>query len=147
MKVIFLADVKDQGKKGEVKNVSEGYARNFLFPRHLAEEATTGNLQQLEQQQQAKARKQEQELELAKQLAKALESGRFVVKTHAGDGGKLFGAVTTKHIGDAIHSQGFDIDRRKISLPEPIKTLGGHQIHVKVHPEVTAKITVFVEAE
>lgn len=147
VKVIFLADVKGQGKKGEVKNVSEGYARNFLFPRQLAEEATSASLQQLEQQQAAKQRKQTQELEQARQLAKSLEDKRFVVKTHVGDGGKLFGAITTKHIGEALHAQGFDIDKRKVALAEPIKSLGGHQIHVKLHPEVTATITVFVEAE
>lgn len=147
MKVIFLTDVKGQGSKGEVKNVSEGYARNFLFPRNLAQEATTANLSQLEQQQNAKARKQEQEVLSARELASELEKQKFVVKTHAGDGGKLFGAVTTKHIGDAMHSQGFKVDKRKITLSDPIKALGGYQIQVKLHPEVTATITVFVEAE
>lgn len=147
MKVILLQDVKGQGKKGEVKNVSEGYARNFLFPRQLAQEATPANLSQLEQQHAAKAKKEQQELEQARELAKSLEGKRFAVKTHAGDGGKLFGAVTTKHIGDAINSEGFDIDKRKIVLSDPIKSLGGHQVHIKLHPEVTATVTVFVEAE
>ncbi|KPV42490.1 50S ribosomal protein L9 [Alicyclobacillus ferrooxydans] len=147
MKVILLEDVKGQGKKGEVKNVSEGYARNFLFPKNLAQEATPANLQQLEKQHEAKERKQEQELAQARELAKSLEAEKFVVKTHAGDGGKLFGAITTKHIGDAMHAKGFDVDKRKIALTDPIKSLGGHQVHVKLHPKVTATISVFVEAE
>ncbi|MCL6452834.1 MAG: 50S ribosomal protein L9 [Alicyclobacillus sp.] len=147
MKVIFLADVKNQGKKGEVKDVSEGYARNFLFPRQLAQEATEANLAQLRKQQDAKARKEQQEREQAQELARQLEGERFSVRTHAGEGGKLFGAVTTKHIADAIAARGFAVDKRKVVLPEPIKSLGGHAVQIKLHPDVTAKITVFVEAE
>lgn len=147
MKVIFLDDVKSQGKKGEVKNVSEGYARNFLFPRQLAQEATDTNMQQLRKQQEAKERKEAQNLEDAKHLAAQLKAQRVVVRTHAGEGGKLFGAVTTKHIADAIAEHGLHIDKRKVVLPDPIKALGGHQVQIKLHPEVTAKVTVFVEAE
>lgn len=147
MKVILLEDVKGQGKQGEVKNVSEGYARNFLFPRKLAIEASGANLQELDDKKEARARKQAQELAHAKEVKAQLESLRVVVQTHAGEGGRLFGAITTKHIGDALHEQGVKIDRRKIVLSEPIKSLGGHQVEVKLHHEVTATLAVFVEAD
>ncbi|MDQ0190929.1 50S ribosomal protein L9 [Alicyclobacillus cycloheptanicus] len=147
MKVIFLSDVKGQGKQGEVKNVSEGYARNFLFPKKLAVEANAANLQQLNAQKQAEERKQAQELEHARQLKSQVESLRVVVRTHAGEGGRLFGAITSKHIGDALHELGVEIDRRKIVLSEPIKSLGGHKVDIKLHHDVTASITVFVEAD
>lgn len=146
MKVILLEDVKGQGKKGETKNVSEGYARNYLLPRNLAQEATAVNLQELQAHKDAQTQREAHEVEVAKRLAEQLSSLRITVGAQAGDGGRLFGAVTTKHIGDAIVKQGYDIDKRKIQLPEPIKSLGGHQVHIKLHPEVTATVTVFVEA-
>jgi large subunit ribosomal protein L9 len=147
VKVIFLQDVKGQGKKGEVKEVSEGYARNFLFPRKLAVEATAAQLQQLKAQQEAQKRREAQELAAAKALAERLKNERVVVKAHTGEGGKLFGAITSKHVGDALAAKGYDIDRRKIQLHEPIKSLGAHPVQVKLHPEVAVQITVHVEAE
>lgn len=147
MKVILLQDVKGQGKKGEIKEVSEGYARNFLFPRKLAVEATPAELERLKAQQQAQARRAAQELAAAKALAEQLNKARVVVKAHTGDAGRLFGAVTSKHIGDALAALGFDIDKRKIHLPEPIKSLGAHPIQVKLHPDVSVQIMVHVEAE
>lgn len=142
-----MEDVKGQGKKGEVKNVSEGYARNYLFPRKLAIEATTANLQQLKEQKDAVARKEAQELADAKALSERLEQQKVVILAHAGEGGRLFGAITSKHIGDALQKLGFDVDKRKIQLSDPIKGLGGHRVQVKLHPEVTATVTVFVEEE
>jgi large subunit ribosomal protein L9 len=147
MKVILLADVKGQGKKGELKNVSEGYARNFLFPRKLAVEASEGAIQQLKSQQAAVAKKEAQELQLAKDLAQKLKNVAVVIHAHPGDGGKLFGAITSKHIADELKDLGFEIDKRKIQLGEPIKSLGQHQIHIKLHPEVTAEIVVSIQAE
>jgi len=147
MKVILSVDVKGQGKKGEVKEVSEGYARNFLFPRKLAIEANDSSLQQLKAQHDAKARRAAQELADAKALAEQLAATRASIKVHPGEGGRLFGAVTTKHIADALAKQGFTVDKRKIQVTDPIKALGGHQIHIKLHPEVTATMTVSVEAE
>jgi large subunit ribosomal protein L9 len=147
VKVILLEDVKGQGKKGEVKNVSEGYARNFLIPRNLAQEATTGNLVHLQAQRDAQAQREAQEVATAKKLGEQLSALRIAVSTQSGGGGKLFGAVTTKHIGDAISKLGYEIDRRKIQLTEPIKSLGGHEVHIKLHPEVTAKVTVLVESQ
>ncbi|MCL6597722.1 MAG: 50S ribosomal protein L9 [Alicyclobacillus macrosporangiidus] len=145
MKVILMADVKGHGKKGDIVNVSEGYARNFLFPRKLAVEANDANLQQLKAQQDAKARKEAQELAAARRLAEQLNDLKVSIPAQAGEGGRLFGAVTTKHIGEALAKLGFDLDRRKIQLPEPIKALGGYRVQIKLHPEVTATVTVFVE--
>jgi large subunit ribosomal protein L9 len=147
MKVIFLADVKGQGKKGEVKNVSEGYARNYLFPRKLAEEANEANLQKLRAEQEAEKRRAAEELRAAQELAAKLSDLKVTVRTQAGEGGRLFGAVTSKHIAEALTKLGYNIDKRKIQLDDPIKSLGGHKVQVKLHPEVTTNITVFVEAE
>ncbi|MCL6637892.1 MAG: 50S ribosomal protein L9, partial [Alicyclobacillus sp.] len=131
MKVILLTDVKGHGRKGDVVDVSEGYARNYLLPRKLAVEATAGNLQQLQDQQNAKARKEAQELAAAQELAKRLQALTVTVRAQAGEGGRLFGAITSKHIGDALAQQGFDLDRRKIHLPDPIKALGNYQVTVR----------------
>lgn len=147
MKVILLEDVKGQGKKGEIKNVSEGYARNYLFPRNLAHEATEANMQKLQAEKDAVARKEAEELAAAKKLAEQMKDIKVTIKTQAGEGGRLFGAITTKHIGDALAKLGYDIDKRKIQLHDPIKSLGGHQVQIKLHPEVAATISVFVEAE
>ncbi|TDY42402.1 LSU ribosomal protein L9P [Alicyclobacillus sacchari] len=147
MKVILLQDVKGQGKQGEIKDVSEGYARNFLFPRGLAEEATPAALRELEQKREKDRRHKAQELADAKHLGAQLENQKIVVKTQAGEGGRLFGAITSKHIADAMKQHGFSVDKRKISLGEPIKSLGGHRVTVKLHPEVHVQVLVYVEAE
>ncbi len=146
MKIIFLVDVKGQGKKGEIKNVSEGYARNFLFPRKLAVEANEGSVQQLKSQQNAVARKEAQELESARKLAERLNKANIVLHAHPGDGGRLFGAITSKHIADALKEKGLDIDKRKIQLGDPIKSLGRYEVHVKLHPEVTAHLAISIQA-
>jgi large subunit ribosomal protein L9 len=145
MKVILQADVKGQGKKGDIINVSEGYARNYLFPRKLAVEATDAALKQLQLQIEEEERRKAQELEEAKQLAAKLEKAEVRIPTQVGEGGKLFGAITTKHIGDALAAAGYDVDKRKIQLPDPIKTLGYHKVSVKLHPNVTATVRVKVE--
>ncbi|GMA57340.1 50S ribosomal protein L9 [Alicyclobacillus sacchari] len=147
MKVILLQDVKGQGKQGEIKDVSEGYARNFLFPRGLAEEATPAALRELEQKREKDRRHKAQELADAKHLGAQLENQKIVVKTQVGEGGRLFGAITSKHIADAMKQHGFSVDKRKISLGEPIKSLGGHRVTVKLHPEVHVQVLVYVEAE
>lgn len=147
MKVILLTDIKGQGKKGEIKNVSEGYARNFLFPRKLAVEAKEGAIQLLKSQQEAVVRKEALELKSAEDLTDRLKNVKVVLYARPGDGGRLFGAITSKHIADALKGLGFDLDKRKIQLSEPIKTLGEHQVHIKLHPEVTAEISVSIQAE
>lgn len=147
MKVIFLQDVKGQGKKGEVKDLSEGYVRNFLLPKGLAKEASQGNMKTLEQQNLAEMKRKQKEKEDAEALGKKLEDLTVVVKTKAGEGGKLFGAITSKQIAEALAEQGIKIDKRKIELEEPIRTLGVTQVAVKLHPEVKAKLSVQAKEE
>jgi large subunit ribosomal protein L9 len=147
MKVIFLQDVKGKGKKGEVKNVSEGYARNFLFPKNLASEATPGALATLKGQQKSEEKKQQSQLEEAEALKGKLAEMTITIKTKTGEGGRVFGSVTSKQIADGLKDQGIKIDKRKIELPEPIKTLGYTNVPVKVHSQVTATIKVHVTEE
>ena len=147
MKVIFLADVKGKGKKGEVKEVAEGYARNFLLPKGLATEASKGNVNQLEQKKEGEQKKLQRELEEAKQLAAKIDSVSVVIKTKAGEGGRLYGAVTSKQIAEELKKQGIDIDKRKIALEDAIRTLGTTKIEVKVYPKVQGTLTVQVVEE
>lgn len=147
MKVIFLKDVKGQGKKGEVKNVSDGYANNFLIPRGLAEPANASNVKQLEQQKMAEARNKQKEKEQARELAGKLEKTEVVLKAKAGEGGRLFGAITSKHIADELKKMNLDIDRRKIELDEPIRSLGVTRVPVKLHPDVKATLNIQVAEE
>ncbi|RIX47092.1 50S ribosomal protein L9 [Paenibacillus nanensis] len=142
MKVIFLQDVKGQGKKGEVKDLSEGYVRNFLLPKGLAKLASEGNLKTLEVQNASEVKRKQKEKEDAQALAKRLEELTVIVKAKSGEGGRLFGAVTSKQIADALAGQGIKIDKRKIELDDPIRTLGVTQVIVKLHPEVKAKMSV-----
>lgn len=142
MKVIFLKDVKGQGKKGEVKELSEGYVRNFLLPQGLAKLASDGNLKTLEVQNAAEKKKKDKEKEDAQALAAHIEGMTVVVKTKAGEGGRLFGAVTSKQIAEALEAQGVRVDKRKIELDEPIRNLGVTQVPVKLHPQVKASLKV-----
>jgi large subunit ribosomal protein L9 len=147
MKVIFLKDVKGQGKKGQVKEVSEGYATNFLLPKGLVRPATDGNMKTLENQNAAEQRRKEQEKEEAQQLGKKLEEMTVQLKAKAGEGGRLFGAITSKQIAEALAEHNVKIDKRKIELEEPIRHLGVTQITVKLHPEVKATLKVQVTEE
>ena len=142
MKVIFLQDVKGQGKKGEVKNVSEGYARNFLLPKGLVKEASEGNIKTLEVQNQALEKKKQKEKEDAQALAAKLGEMTVVIKAKAGEGGRLFGAITSKHVAEALAKLGITVDKRKIELDEPIRSLGVTQVPVKLHPDVKATLKV-----
>lgn len=147
MKVIFLKDVKGQGKKGEVKNVSEGYAQNFLIPRGLVKAATEGNVKTLEVQTAAEAKRKQQEKEEAVELGKKMEAMTVGLKAKAGEGGRLFGAITSKQVAEALAGLGVKIDKRKIEMHEPIRTLGVTQVPVKLHPEVKATLKVQVTEE
>jgi large subunit ribosomal protein L9 len=147
MKVIFLQDVKGQGKKGEVKDVSEGYARNFLIPRGLAKEASQGNLKTLEVQKQSEARRKQKEQEEAEALGKRLDAMTVVIRAKAGEGGRLFGAITSKQVAEALAKEGIAIDKRKIELDEPIRTLGVTKVPIKLHPQVRATLGVQVVEE
>jgi large subunit ribosomal protein L9 len=147
MKVIFLQDVKGKGKKGEVKNVSEGYARNFLFPKNLASEATPGAMATLQGQQKSEEKKQQAQLEEAEALKAKLAEMTITIKTKTGEGGRVFGSVTSKQIADGLKEQGIKIDKRKIELADPIKSLGYMNVPIKIHSQVTATVKVHVTEE
>jgi len=148
MKVIFIKDVKGQGKKGQVKEVSEGYATNFLLPRGLARPATEGNVKTLENLAAAEQRKKDNEKEEARKLGAKLDELTLNLKAKAGEGGRLFGAITSKQIAETLASvQGIVIDKRKIELNEPIRHLGVTQVMVKLHTEVKATLKVQVTEE
>lgn len=145
MKVILQQDVKGQGKKGQLIDVSDGYARNFLLPRKLAVTATAENLNTMKQQEKAKAAQMAAEKAAARETASKLEGIMVKVPAKAGNGGKLFGSVTSKEISDALQSQtGMDIPKTKIVLPEPIKAFGTYQVKCKLGYEVTGTINVVV---
>jgi len=145
MKVIFIKDVKGKGQKGEVKDVSEGYARNYLLKNKLAIEATPGNLKGLENQKKKAARKEQDEIEEAKKLKEKFTKIEVTVKTKAGENGRLFGSITSKNIADELKkSHKIKVDKRKIELDQPIRSLGYTNVPVKLHPEVTGEIKVHV---
>ncbi|MFS0841126.1 50S ribosomal protein L9 [Paenibacillus sp. 1P03SA] len=147
MKVVFLKDVKGQGKKGEIKEVSEGYATNFLIPRGLAAAGTNGAVKQVDQQKKAEQKRKDQEKEDAEVLAGKLNETTVTIKTKAGEGGRLFGAITSKQIAEQLEKAGHKIDKRKILLNDPIRSLGVTKVPVKLHTEVTATISVQVSEE
>src|SRR5690625_1055014 len=148
MKVIFLKDVKGKGKKGEVKKVSVGYETNYLFKNNLAEEATSGNLRKLKARQQKIEKREQEEKQEAEKLKETLETTTVTMKAKSGDGGRLFGSITSKQIADSLKKEfNLDVDRRKIELKNPIRSLGHHQIPVKLHQEVMGTIRVHVEEE
>lgn len=145
MKVILLEDVKSLGKKGDIVNVSDGYARNAILPKKLGIEATSKNLNDLKLQNQHADKVAAENLANAKELAKTVEQQKVVVKIKAGEGGKIFGSVSTKEIAQATKEQtGLELDKKKMHLPDGIKALGTYEVPVKLHPQVTAKLTVQV---
>lgn len=148
MKVILLEDVKSVGKKGELVNTSDGYAKNFLFPKKLAVEATKSNLNDFELKQKAEARRKKEEFEQAQAIAKELENKTVTVKVKTGENGKLFGSVTNKEVAEEIVKQtGLEIDKKKVSIGDPIKMVGERTAVIKLHPKVSAEITIkIVEA-
>lgn len=146
MKLILLEDVKSVGKKGDLVNVSEGYAKNFLLPRKLAVEATKSNLNDYELKQKADAKRRKEELEKAQEIAEALKDKVVTIKVKTGGNGKLFGSVTNKEVADAIVEQTkLDIDKKKVSIGDPIKMVGERTAVVKLHPKVSAEVTIKVE--
>jgi large subunit ribosomal protein L9 len=144
MKVILLADIKSVGKKGEVVNASDGYARNFLFPRKLAQEATESNLNVLNQKKEAERRKKLAEIEAAQKLADELKDKQVKIIAKSGEHGRLFGAITSKDISDALKKQyNIDIDKKKITV-DSIKQLGVYEAELKLYAEVSTKIKVAI---
>lgn len=148
MKVILLEDVKTLGKKGEIVNVNDGYARNFILPKKLGLEATSKNLNDLKLQKQNEVKVAQEKLEAAQAFAKDLEDKSIVVKIQAGVEGKVFGSISSKEIAlEAKKQLNMDIDKKKIVIPDAIKSLGVYNVNIKVHKDVTATLTVKVEAK
>lgn len=148
MKVILLQEVKKLGRKGEVIEVSEGYARNYLLPQKLAAPATASNVNAAEQQKGAEAHKAKKQLDEAKLYAAQLAKLSVTVAVKTGEGGKLFGSVTSKDVADALKEQhGIDLDKRKIEIKDAVKNLGTFPVTIKLHPEVSTKIEVQVTAK
>lgn len=148
MKVILQQEVKKLGKKGDVLEVSEGYARNYLLPHKFAIPATAGNVNAAQQQKDSEAHKAKRLLDEARLHAAQVAKLSVTVAVKTGEGGKLFGSVTSKDIADALKAQhGLDIDKRKIEIKDALKALGTYPVTIKLHPEVSAQIEVQVTAQ
>ena len=148
MKVILLADVKEKGKKDEIVNVSDGYARNFLLPRKLAQEATADNINTMKMNDKAAQEKRQKEREQALALSKVLKEMTLTVMAKGGGAGRLFGSVTNAEIADALQKQHkIDLDKRKIVLKEPIKNVGTYTVTCKLGYEVNAELTVEIKEQ
>ncbi len=145
MKIILLEDVKSLGKKGEIVNVSDGYARNMILPKKLGLEATSKNLNDLKLQNQHAEKVAQENLEAAKNFAEELKDKKVEVKMKAGEGGRTFGSISTKEIAEAAKKQlGLELDKKKMILKDPIKSLGTYEIQIKLHPQVTGTFSVHV---
>ena len=146
MKVILLQDVKSLGKKGEIVNVNDGYARNYILPKKVGVEANGKNLNDLKLQKGNEAKVAKEHLEAAKKLAEELQAGQVELTIKVGEGGKTFGSVSSKEIAQAVKEQmDLDIDKKKLQLPEPIRVLGVTQVPVRLHPKVTGSLKVWVK--
>ena len=148
MKVILLEDVKSLGKKGEIVNVNDGYARNFILPKKLGLEATSKNLNDLKLQKQNDEKVAQEKLDAAKALAEEIKEKSITVKIQAGVEGKVFGSISSKEIATEAKKQlNMDIDKNNIVIPDAIKSLGTYKVNIKLHKDVTATLTVKVEAK
>ncbi len=147
MEVILREDLDNLGTRGQVVRVADGYARNFLLPKRLAVAATESNKKIVEQERQAALRREAKEKSSAEELAKLLSTVMLATTQKAGEADVLFGSVTAKDIAEMLEKQSYKIDRKKIVLDSPIKTLGEHKVAIKLHREVTAEVTVVVSKE
>lgn len=146
MKVILLSDVKGLGKKNDVVEVSDGYARNCLFKKNLAKETNAANLNEIKLKKGAEAEHARRELEAAKELSGKLGGKSFTMQVKGGEGGKLYGAVTAADISEVLKKEGYDINKKNVVISTPIKTAGSCDVRIKLHPKVSCMITVVVEA-
>ena len=145
MKIILLQDEKKLGQKGDIIEASEGYARNYILPKKIGVEATPKNLNDLKLQKANEDKIAKEQLDAAKNLAAQLEDKQIIVKIKAGEGGKAFGSVSSKEIAAACKEQhGIELDKKKIQLPESLKNFGSYEVSIKLHPQVTGKLTVKV---
>ena len=147
MEVILREDVDKLGARGQIVKVAAGYARNFLLPKRLAVPATDANKKIVEQERHAHLRREAKEVADSQELSKLMANVAITIAQKAGENEQLFGSVTSKDIAEALESQGYTIDRRKIQLAEPIKTLGEHKVPIRLHREVTTEIAVNVVRE
>ena len=146
MKVILLEDVKALGKKGQIVNVNDGYARNFILPKKLGVEANNKNLNDLKLKKANDEKIAQEQLEEAQELGKKIEAGKVELAIKVGEGGRTFGSVSSKEISEAAKVQlGLDIDKKKLQLPSPIRNLGVTQVPVKLHPKVTGSLKVWIK--
>ena len=147
MKIVLRDDVENLGQKGDVVDVADGYARNYLVPRGLAMKATKGVVAQAEAMRRNRAAKEARDVEAAQSQAAALDGARIEITARAGEGGKLFGSVTSSDVADAIQAQrGIEVDRRRVGLDEPVKELSEVEVVVKLHTDIAATVTVVVVA-
>jgi large subunit ribosomal protein L9 len=146
MKVILTDEIRGLGSRGEIVTVKDGYARNFLIPKNLAREATPGNLRSIEQEKKKWATLANQERDVAQKAADAVKGAKVTIEKRVGDTGQLFGSVTANDIADALEARGIQVEKRRIELAQPIKSLGLHDVEVRLHREVTAHIQVEVVA-
>lgn len=147
MKVILKQDIDRLGSAGDIKNVSDGYARNFLFPKGLVFEATKSNLKSWENEKKAREKKKEIELQKAQEKAREFEKISCTISVKAGEDNKMFGSVTVSHIAESLKKLGFEIDKNDIFLSEPIKELGAYVVDVRISSQVLAKVKVWVVGE
>ncbi|RYL94155.1 50S ribosomal protein L9 [Sporolactobacillus sp. THM19-2] len=147
MKVIFVKEVKGKGRSGEIKEVSEGYARNYLFPQNLAVPANKSSLSRLAARKRKKKQNEEKERQEAESLKARIEKITVELQAKSGEGGRLFGSITSKQIAQALKKMDITIDKRKIDLAEPIRSLGYTDVPLKLHPDVTAKVKVHVQEQ
>ena len=148
MKVIFLQDVKGKGKKGDIKDVSDGFAKNFLLPKKMAVEATAANLNAAKGKQESIQYHKDMEEDNANMLSEKIAEISLNISAKAGENGKLFGSVTSKELSEILKKEhGFDIDKRKFVLPDGIKSEGAYTVDIKLHPGIVAKLKVNVKAQ
>ena len=147
MKVILRKNFDQLGNVGEVVSVKDGYARNYLIPRGIAYQATAGNNRSLEEEKKQILKREAKELEAAQNLANELEKVSITIPVKVGEEEKIFGSVTNQMITDALHEKGFDVDKRKVEITEPIKSLGIYSVSVKLHANVTAAVKTWVVRE
>lgn len=147
MKVVLKDDVKNVGKIGQVVDVADGYARNYLVPRGLAVEANTKNIKSLEHEKRTIQEKAKKIKNSTQDLAHKISTMTLVIKANAGEEGKLFGSITTMDIAELLRNEGIEIDKKKISLDEPIKRLGSYSVNIKLHPEISTQVNIQVVQE
>ncbi len=147
MKVLLLEGVKGLGQAGDVVEVKTGYAHNYLFKRKLAVEDTRDNMNVVEMRRRAKEKSQEEKLGQAREMAASMEGRHFVYTAKAGTAGRLYGTVTNQNIADLLEKEGYKIDKRDVTMAEPIKTVGSHDVTIRLHPEVSVNFRLDVKAE